>query len=396
MNIKHLSPTKLEAIRTCEARVMDQLDEDTDSEESGELAKVGTLAHAAAKFWYSPEYRDKIQTMDDAFKSGIKEVTDDLDLCSNEGIQTARGMFETIAAQYDRSKLNVVFAERSYKGYLANGVPVSLKIDLAVDMGGGVLGIIDFKTGFLSIPDDDMWNKDQVLLNLLVVSHYDDTLRHFTSVQFQYFWVRQNYESRPVHLTEERLRDYEYAISLEYERILKVTEPQERVNPFCGSCLRRTRCQKYREAMSEAMGCEEPLSEKQMDMLSDEDLMARVAELQTVSKSVDGHASLLKNVLKARLEKKKASGGEPKINGERLKAWLQQSTTTDYDNDTVMRLAELHKVPIPNIAKFMLKRVEEAFASHQGATDELKRTSRRIKGAPFVRVGAVPAKRGKK
>src|SRR5438046_14008 len=148
MEVGNLSPSKLETSRLCEARLagrLNQLGEAEWDEEHGEAASTGTLAHAAAKHWYRPcpRWIERMRTRD------------------------------------NRNQLNIVFAERRYKGKLANNVPVHLIVDLGIDRGNGRLELVDYKTGWISISTDDMYSKDQVLMNMLAVSRYDDSLSYF-------------------------------------------------------------------------------------------------------------------------------------------------------------------------------------------------------------------------
>jgi hypothetical protein len=59
MHIGTVSPSKLGRLRLCEARVDAQLHDDGYDEEQGEPARIGILAHEAAKLWYRGKARDK-------------------------------------------------------------------------------------------------------------------------------------------------------------------------------------------------------------------------------------------------------------------------------------------------------------------------------------------------
>src|SRR5664279_4119020 len=57
MDIGNISPSKLESVRLCTARLagrLNQLGEAEWEEDHGESAASGGLAHAAAKHWYRP------------------------------------------------------------------------------------------------------------------------------------------------------------------------------------------------------------------------------------------------------------------------------------------------------------------------------------------------------
>lgn len=54
MDLGYLSPSKLEAMRLCESRLVARVTEDDWEEEHGEGAAMGTLAHNGAKIWYRP------------------------------------------------------------------------------------------------------------------------------------------------------------------------------------------------------------------------------------------------------------------------------------------------------------------------------------------------------
>src|SRR5690606_470873 len=117
MRLNSLSPSKLKAARLCEARLHAKLAGEIE-DESGEGARVGTLAHTAAKHWYRPisfvqdpvlanKYRgvSACQTPDEAFKLAMAELANKKHPKTGEpepelpgtpsGIQEAKDMFDS-------------------------------------------------------------------------------------------------------------------------------------------------------------------------------------------------------------------------------------------------------------------------------------------------------------
>jgi hypothetical protein len=385
MEIKRFSPTGLKTIRLCEARAHARAADPNYEEESGEPAKVGTLAHAAAKFWFAPQHRQQIVTMDDAFAAGLQEVSHDEDMPSNAGVSEAKDMFGAIVGAFCRDEIRVVFAERMYDGFIGHGVPVRMKIDLAIDRGDGVLDIIDFKTGWQVISDDDAWGDDQALLNLLAVGVYDKEItERFNNVSFRFFWARHGYCSEPIQLPPSKMRDYEYALSLEYQRVINKVDPSETLNQYCGSCGRRSECRTYQDAIAEAMGVqpgELPAADTPTVAI-----MSRLHTLNVASKAVDAAVSTLKGVLKDRVIENQTVTGQKQLLVDGYKAWIQSAAQTDYNKQEVFRLAGDMGVDLRTLVSVSKKRVDDAFGSNELAMRQLHATASKSKGVPYVRL----------
>ena len=304
-------------------------------------------------------------------------------------VSEARDLFEAIMNRYDRDMLNIVFAERRYKGKLANNVPVHLIIDLGVDRGGGRLEVIDYKTGWISISTDDMYSKDQVLMNMLAITRYDKSLSHYGHFSFSYFWVRQGFETGPVSFNAERLIDYEHYLAVMYQYMLNVKNPKEQINRFCGSCPRRLgACTKYREHVGEAMGLFAPMDAKEFAALEAEDMMARYDKLNGQLKILEKSKSNMAEALKARLEVLP----NKQIIGEKYKGSVRQNKADRYDASTVLSLCAINGIDPAAVVEVGKKRVEENFGNIPAAMKMLQTTMRRGATCSFVDVRALGKK----
>ena len=402
MQMTALSPTKLETARLCLARLKAKYSDYGDyTEEQGEPAKIGTLAHAAAKIWYrgSATHNDKttvlVNTPDVAFTEAMLECAETKDFNGNpnsqlpmepSGIDEARTMFNAIVAHYPRENLKVLYAERKYKGTLANGVPVSLIIDLIVDNGNGVCEVIDFKTGFLSCSTDEMYDKDQVLMNLVAVSQDPDLMR-FPTKQFTYYWVKKGFVTGPIHLPLQTLADYENWLALRYQEILNTEDPPETLNRFCKNCGRKTECKKYTAFLAEAYGVTNPqdiitIKPEDVKALTDEDLMAQADRMAAQMKMLEGNVDNLKEELKGRLE----AAATKEIFGDRYKATLRQDPRSSYRTETVLSLAQQYGVNIAPLVSIKKKEVDTAFSSIPAAQQALEMTMHRGATAPWVAI----------
>ncbi|MCL2639826.1 MAG: PD-(D/E)XK nuclease family protein [Phycisphaerales bacterium] len=306
-------------------------------------------------------------------------------------VADARELFEKIIHHYNRDNLNIVFAERRYKGKIGNGVPVHLIIDLAIDRGNGRLEITDYKTGWIALTTEEMYGKDQILTNLLAVSRYDQSLSFYPYKSFSYFWVRQNYETGPVSIPPERLTDYEHYLAVTYQHLLDLDpsgktgpKPTESVNRFCQSCGRRTTCTKYREHVSEAMGLEGILSPEQFEAMGDEEVMAAREKISSQLKILENHKSAIDGFLKGKMGR---LGQKELVAGE-LKCVLQQNARSDFDTATVLALCQVNGIDPATVASVGKKEVLGAFGSNAQAMNTLNMTMRRWATAPFVTVRA--------
>jgi hypothetical protein len=375
-----------------------QLSDDGYEEEQGEPAKTGTLAHEAAKLWYRPggTFTDPNEcfraAMDgcahkELFRGGEKVILNELPHEASS-IQEARTMFDMIIAHYKREVLKVIFAERRYKGPLKNGVPVHMILDMGVDRGNGLLELIDYKTGFLSCTTDEMWDKDQVLMNLLA-ARMDPEFAAFTTIQYTYFWIRKGYETGPISLSDERLKDYEHFLALEYQRLLEVTEPIETLNRFCKSCGRRDKCLKYREWMTEAMGETVLFTPEQLAALDDDAVMGRFEKLKGQIKALDELKDQLGEHLKGVLAQRQLV----EVTGKTFKAVMRTSKHDSYSVSTVVALCQAMGKDPSSVFSIKGKEVEQLFSDNPQALSQLNLTKKRGQTAPSLQVVQVGVKR---
>lgn len=406
MQIGTISPSKLERIRLCESRVEAQLHDSEYEEEQGEMAKGGTLAHEAAKLWYrwspAPDgsktwpYTDPSVCFRAAMDSVSKrEFTQGNNVIVNNElphdagtIQDARTSFDMIISHYKREVVNIIFTERRYKGTLKNGVPVHLIIDLALDRGNGTLEIVDYKTGFIACTTDDMWDKDQVLMNLLAVS-LDPEFAKFTTFQFTYFWVKKGYETGPISLSGERLADYEHFLALEYTRIVEIEKPVESLNRFCGSCGRRTQCSKYREWMTEAMASPALLTPEQMVGMDDDILMGQHEKLKGQIKALENLREQLGDHIKAILTQRQVV----ELEGRTFKAVIRSSKHNTYSVPAVVALCVANQKDPSAVFSIKSKEVESLFSSDPNALQQLNLTMRRGQTAGSLNIVQVGVKK---
>jgi phosphoglycolate phosphatase-like HAD superfamily hydrolase len=455
MQLTTLSPTKLEQSRLCRARLKAKYTNDSDYEEDqGDFAKRGTLAHEAAKVHYRGGYcvdaTGKIvagtpgengltwvesKSVDQAFKAA-------LDLCAASknydgtpnsqvpddpsGVEEARTLFEQIAAFYPRETVKVVFVERKYKGTLHNGVPVSLIIDLGLDVGGGVLEIIDYKTGFITISDEEMADKDQVLMNLLA-TRYDPELAAFSTHQFRYFWVRDGYQSKPFSMDWSRLTDYERWLAHEWQDILNDNDPKETINRFCYSCGRRKECKKFAEWLGEAYGglkipteaelhslisslhgLQGPqfvtvLAQKLMEQygtirewkpedavaLTMDHVMERADRLGTQIKLLEKNEKVLKDKLKADIEKQNAKG----IEGETWKCTKVGGSASTPDPEIVLAACQQYGIKPSKVVSISKEKVESTFAQHAEAIKHINNTAHRFPRSAWIKITKLSPKK---
>ncbi len=414
-NLGNLSPSKLKKIRLCEARAIAPLvDDDWTDDEKSEGTLAGTLAHNAAKHWYrpNPKWTEAVRAITDpaekaramqtrefngipkhaiattaeAFLLSLAEVAGDKELPREAAsVMEAQLLFEAIVNFYRRDLLNILFVERRYKGKLSNGVPVHLIIDMAIDKGNGLLDIVDFKTGFIKIDDEEMWSDDQVLLNLLAVSR-DKALDRFTTKSFQFFWVRDAHASTPASLTADQLSTYEYWLMLEYQRMhdLKPAEAKEQVNRFCPSCSRRFKCNKYREMISEALGTFAAPNEVDLNAMDNNMVMEHVERIKLQTKQMEEFDSRLKAVMEYRLTQ--AGAGVKEIAGQRLKFRRRTMRRDVPDTATVIVLAQQFGKPLHELVSPRTKNVEAAFQGNPHAQSQLVATMRKGMSVPWIEV----------
>ena len=294
----------------------------------------------------------------------------------------ARTLFDGIIQHYDRNKLNIVFAERRYKGTIGNGVPIHLIIDLGVDRGDGRLELIDYKTGWVTVTTEEMYAKDQVLMNLLAVARYDPTLARFSSKSFTYFWVRSSYETGPVSHPEARLVDYECYLAATYQHLIDLKEPSESYNRFCEGCPRRLRCVTYREFVAEAMGKFEDLTPEALEALGDEDIMATYDRTRAQFKMLEDRKKALAKFLEDRMNK----AGVKLLETDTFKAAIRQNRCDDFDTATVLSLCAIHRIDASTVVSCTKKSVEAALGGNPEAMRMLGMTMRRGCASPWVDV----------
>jgi hypothetical protein len=309
----------------------------------------------------------------------------------SSSIQDARTLFDQIVSHFNRNVLKIMFAERRYKGPLNNGVPVHFILDLGVDRGNGVLELIDYKTGWITSTVEEMYDSDQVLMNLLGVT-LDPEFKDYTTKQFTYFWLRKGVETGPVSFDAERLKDYEHWLQIEYKRILDIQQPSETLNRFCASCGRRTECKKYRDWITEALNLSVTLTPEQMANTDYDALMAQHEKLSGQIKKLEDYKDGIKDFLEGQLKVLQ----QPEIEGSTFKCGMRGRTQEAYSVQSVVALCNEYKVDPSSVFTVKAKAVEEMFASNQQAMQTLNLTRKRFSTAPYLAVSqAAGAKRPK-
>jgi hypothetical protein len=425
MHIRNLSPSMLKKIELCEARAQGQQEDDYDEESKHEGTLAGIVAHAAAKYWYRPDPaweqavlsyanpRDRVMARqqrvlngilkhpivdrDVAFKMGIAEAGKDGELPADAAsIQDARSLFETITEFYNRDMLNVVFSERRIKGPVQPvGVPVHLIIDLAVD-NGGVLDIIDYKTGFIPIDQEEMPSDHQVLMNLVAMEHIDEYAA-YPQKTFTFFWARQKRPSSAVTITREQSTDYLYWLKFEYDRVrnLSPETAREQVNRFCESCGRKRKCGAYARVVADAFGSTETFTPEQMAGITPQDLMQQNERLSQQIKLLEANHGFLKEMLMARIKQDDPSNKV--LKGDSLQATLVQSQIQSVDTATVIAQAMRCRIPVHTLVKANGKdKVLQAFQGNPEARAQIEATMITHRTSPWVRVSANPDSKKRK
>ena len=296
------------------------------------------------------------------------------------GVDEAMVLFGQIVSQYNRDQLNIVFAERRYKGQIANGVPIHTILDLGIDRGDGRLELVDYKTGWITKTTEEMYDMHQVRMNLLAVNRYDDAMSRFHTKSFTYFWVRPGFETGPVTFSLDRLIDYEHWLSEFHAYIHSVTEPSESINRFCLSCRRRFVCKKFTGMVSEAMGLGDTMTEAQIKALTDEEVMVRHNRVSTQMKLLEENKKNLNSYLMGKMTTAQLTC----VKGEEFKATIRQNRADKYDVATVLSLCALNKLDTATVVDATKKSVDAAFASNENALRMLSMTKRRSATCAFL------------
>lgn len=417
MDVKRVSPSKLNRHLLCDARALAiEEDEEYEDEDKGEGALAGTLAHAACKHWFRPNQlwvneinkypaadrwraaqgkengewacngvvKHLVRTPDEAFTLAISEVAQGRELPrSAESVFQAREFFEIIINTFDRMKLIVMFAELIYEGVLDNNVPFRMIIDLAYDSGNGTLELIDFKTGFIKMPESDMWSDNQVLMNLMMVNR-DKNLAGYPTKSFRLFWVRDRDLTDAVILSNTQIVDFENWLFWEYDRLKNLTadNAKETPNRYCNGCGRRMKCIKFRKLMSEAMGSEQPMTEQEMAAITDDQLAVHKKHFDLQKKVMEDRKEKISAALNARLQSRQVKEivtGKHKIR-ERSMAMKSISPST------VISLAQQFNLPLSQMVSVKPKVVAAMFGSNVEASKQLALATVTAPGSPWIEV----------
>ena len=316
-------------------------------------------------------------------------------------VQESRGLFDEIIAHYNRDNLNIVFAERRYKGTIGNGVPIHLIVDLGVDRGNGRLEIVDYKTGWITISTEDMYSKDQVLMNLLAATRYDETLSYYPHKSFTYYWVRPGFETGPISFTADRLADYEHYLAVQYQHMLNINVaqevagaklPHESINGFCNSCPRKNQCGTFQRHVGEAMMLARAATPEELEAFVDEDAMLQYLRYGSQIKILEASKKALALILKGRVEKTE----KREIIGQKAKARIRQDRMDTPDPSVIIQLAQTMGIDLATLANFTKDRIEKAFGQNVEATRRIQMTMRRGSKAPFVSVLEIGKKQNAK
>lgn len=443
MEVRNLSPTKLKQSRLCEARLLARYGGDEDySEDKGERALLGTLAHKAAELWFRPDpqwvkqiltasaglaesatsreeyYAQYDRLVADLAARGVlkhplpdrQEGESDEQLrkrAFNEcfqraieqskpaelpdepaSVEEAKDCFGTIVAAYDREKIDVVFTERVYKGTVGGGVPVHCILDLGINRRDGTIEIVDYKTGFMTMSAEEMHSEDQVLVDLLA-ARQDRDLAGFDRHQFTYFWAQHASTSGPVWISDDRLTDYEYWLTIKYQYLLNLTEETatETINSFCPSCGRRDKCKVYGQLLAEAMGMAEGITPEQAEAMDLEGMMAIHSKLHAQEKFILDSRKTISKMLLAHLE----DNHQTKHEGDLYSVSRQQRSGVDYSVADVLEVCQQRSVDPSRVLTVSTGRLKSVFADDEAAMRQLNERAIKSPQSAYVVVREISA-----
>jgi RecB family exonuclease len=302
------------------------------------------------------------QGLEDALQ---QSVTEDTKNASIEALSSARELSEQYLASEYADFDNVVDVEREFLvevgEHQLNGI-----IDRVDDLGNGIYEIIDYKTGFVPIGQDEMDHSLQMhSYHYAARQLYPAAQRFVMSID----QVRQGQRITTIPSEEylENIAIYLRAMGDKMEEAVEAGEFEPRLFKYCCYCHVRHDCPAYLNAISNPL---DVLFHEGVDVNS---VIEQVQALESVEKIIKQRKDELDVLLMQAVE----NSGEDKLKTEKHWVGFSVSRRGEYPTELVLPLLQQHDVPLIDVVSVQKTKVDKAAKGNselKSALDRIKRT----------------------
>ncbi len=285
----------------------------------------------------------------------------------------------------DMGVKEVLGVEVPFQLHLENGVPVKGVIDRIDKLSEEEVELIDYKTGFLSITENEMRGDIQLGIYELVVRQlYPWAKKVKLTLNYLNFGPTSIYKT-----DEERVTLNAYLISM-YNRIDRAIEEKQelkpRINKFCSFCEYKSKCTEYKTFLSSKGVDEEDTFNGIISPANDiivpiEQVDVFLDRLKAKSKILKDMQDKVNDFLKAYI---KANGSEKGIQLGKRTFYLAKKKYTDYDVNTVVDLFK-DKIDLNLVLEPRKLAIDGLIEKDKEATEALQKTKKTKYSEPYVK-----------
>lgn len=336
----------------------------------------GNLVHTVLEKYFTKGNEDKIL---DLYKKEFEKSS----LASKDFFDKGYLLLEAYVK--DMGTKEILGVETPFQFYLSNGVPVKGVIDRIDKLSEEEIELIDYKTGFLSISENEMRSDVQLGIYELVVRQlYPWAKRVKLTLNYLNFGPTSIYKSE-----EERTTLASYLISM-YNRIDKAIEEKQelkpRINKFCSFCEYKSKCVEYKTFLSSKDVDEQATFNGIISPANDivipvEQVSVFLDRLKAKSKILKDMQEKINDFLKEYI---KANGNEKGVQLGNKNFSLARKKYTIYDVNTIVDLFK-DKVDLNLILEPRKSIIDGFIEKDKQAAEALSKTKKTTFSEPYVK-----------
>lgn len=351
-----LSASKIRKFRQCRASwEACYVDENWDDESYP--IQVGNITHGALERIVGEDL-----SLEEALKLAVEEDVDDPPL---EAVNEARDLVEQYLATEYATFDNTVDVERRFKIDVGEHQLTGI-IDRVDDIGNGVFEIIDYKTGYLPICQDELDHSLQMhAYHLAAQQLYPDADRFVMSIDMIRHDQRVTTTGTPTDM--ENVSIYIQAMGDKMEQAVDEGNFPPSLHQYCCYCHIRHDCEVYQDAISN------PLDVLFHEGVDAEDIIEQMERVKAVEKVLKQRKSELETLLVQAVE----DSGEDKLMLTGHSVRVSSSRRGEYPPELAIPLLQEHGVDIAPMVRVYKTKADKAAAGNpelKAALDNIKRT----------------------
>jgi RecB family exonuclease len=312
------------------------------------------------------------KSVSDALQGALADDVDEATCeAAEEGRELAEQYLSTDYAVFD----NTVDVERQFEIELGSKHQLSGVIDRVDDLGNGVYEIVDYKTSYMPIGQDEMDHSLQMHAYHYAASHlYPEAERFVMSIDM----IRHDERVTTIPRDEDAQSACIYLCAMgdKMEAAMESGKFDARVFKYCCYCHVRGECAAYADALSD------PLSVVFHEGTDLQSVVDNIEEIEAVEKILKQRKEELGVLVMQALE---MSGGDKLSTGSHI-IDLSVSRRGEYPAELAIPLLQQHDIDVAGVVTVQKTKVDKIAGKNQDLKAALNRIKRVRLGTPKPRI----------